>query len=216
MELLHSNYTLKMKKLALLLIIYIFSQSTTAQEVYFYTGKNFTTYNFKNSSGATNPNLKNGTGNFYELGYTKPLANEKINVHIGLALNEYNSVGGNPTNSYSWNTQYLGIQSHVSYSLINNRSSFDILPQIGINLGTIISGKQTINGTYFDLIKEKEFSGLIVTPSLGLQVKYNLAAAGYISLGYNYCKSINLTNSTEQKLGFTTHQLLFGIHYSIN
>lgn len=204
-----------MKKIILLITFYILCQNSTAQEVYFYTGKNFTTYDFKNSSGSSNPNLKNGTGNFYELGYTKPLANEKINIHLGLALNEYNSVGGNNTNSYSWDTQYLGILSRLSYSLLDRRSSFDILPHLGINLGTIISGKQTINGTYFDLTKEKEFSGLLVTPSLGVQMKYNLAAAGYISLGYDYCKGINLSNSTTQKLGFSTSQLQFGIHYVI-
>lgn len=204
-----------MKKIILLITFYILCQNSTAQEVYFYTGKNFTTYDFKNSSGTSNPNLKNGTGNFYELGYTKPLANEKINIHLGLALNEYNSVGGNNTNSYSWDTQYLGILSRLSYSLLDRRSSFDILPHLGINLGTIISGKQTINGTYFDLTKEKEFSGLLVTPSLGVQMKYNLAAAGYISLGYDYCKGINLSNSTTQKLGFSTSQLQFGIHYVI-
>ena len=204
-----------MKKLALLLTFFVATQTSFAQEVYFYTGKNFTTYDYKNSSGATNPNLKNGTGNFYELGYTKPLANEKINIHLGLALNEYNSVGGNNTNSYSWDTQYLGILSRLSYSLLDRRSSFDILPHLGINLGTIISGKQTINGTYFDLTKEKEFSGLLVTPSLGLQVKYNLSAYGYISLGYNYCKGFNLSNSTDQKLSFSTNQLQFGVHYAI-
>jgi hypothetical protein len=204
-----------MKKLAFLLTLYLASQTSFAQEVYFYTGKNFTTYDYKNSSGATNPNLKNGTGNFYELGYSQPLSNEKINIHLGLALNEYNCVGGNNTNSYSWNTQYLGIQSRLSYSLIDRRKSYDILPHIGINSGTIISGKQTINGTYFDLTKEKEFSGLLATPSVGIQVKYNLAAAGYISLGYDYCKGFNLSNSTTQKLGFSTHQLQFGIHYVI-
>jgi hypothetical protein len=205
-----------MKKLALLLTFYFASQTSFAQEVYFYTGKNFTDYDFKNSSGNSNPNLKNGTGNFYELGYSHPLSNEKITIDMGLALNEYNNVGGNSSNSYSWNTQYLGIQSHVSYSLLNFRNSFDILPKIGINLGSIISGKQTINGTYFDLTKEKEFSGLLITPSAGIEVKYNLAAAGYISLGYNYSKGINLSNSTEQKLGFSTSQLQFGIHYAIN
>lgn len=204
-----------MKKLALLLTFFFATQTSFAQEVYFYTGKNFTTYDYKNSSGATNLNLKNGTGNFYELGYTHPLSNEKTNIHLGLALNEYNSVGGNNTNSYSWDTQYLGIQSRASYSLIDRRKSYDILPHIGINMSTIISGKQTINGTYFDLTKEKEFSGLLVTPSLGVQVKYNLAAAGYISLGYDYCKGINLSNSTTQKLGFSTSQLQFGIHYVI-
>ncbi|BDB52415.1 hypothetical protein [Flavobacterium ammonificans] len=205
-----------MKKLFLIISFYIIYQNSFAQEVYFYTGKNFTTYYFKNSSGASNPNLKNGSGNFYELGYTKPLSNEKINLNIGLALNEYNSAGGNLTNSYYWDTNYLSIQSRISYSILNNRNNFDILPVFGFNLGTIIRGKQTINGTYFDLTKEKEFSGLLVTPSLGLQVKYNLAAAGYISLGYNYCKGINLSNSTDQKLGFSSHQLEFGIHYAIN
>ena len=205
-----------MKKIALLLTFYIASQNSVAQEVYFYTGKNFTTYDFKNSTGSANPNLKNGTGNFYELGFSKPLSNEKINLNLGLAVNEYNSVGGNTTNSYSWNTQYIGIQSRLSYSLLNNRSSFDVVPHFGVNLGTIISGKQTINGTYFDLTKEKEFGGLLVTPSLGIQVKYDLAAAGYISLGYDYCKGINLSNSTPQKLGFSTHQLQFGVHYVIN
>jgi hypothetical protein len=205
-----------MKKLALLLIFYWSIQTSFAQEVYFYTGKNFTTYNFKNSTGASNPNLKNGSGNFYELGYAHPLSNEKITIDIGLALNEYNNVGGNSSNSYSWNTQYFGIQTRSSYSLLNDSSSFDLLPHFGINIGTIISGKQTINGTYFDLTKEKEFSGLLITPSLGIQAKYNLASAGYISLGYNYSKSLNLSNSTNQKLGFGTSQLQFGIHYAIN
>ena len=189
-------------------------QSVHSQEVYFSAGKNFTTYDYKNSSGASNPNLKSGTGNFFELGYIKPLNHEKFAYSVGLALNEYNNVGGNSVNSYTWNTQYLGVQGGFTYSILD-RGDFDILPKFGLNMGTIISGKQTINGTNYDLTKEKEFSGLLITPSLGIQVKYNLSASGFISLGYSYCKGFNLSNSTDQKLSFNTNQLQFGVHYAI-
>jgi hypothetical protein len=203
-----------MKKLLILIVIMCSLQSVHSQEVYFSAGKNFTTYDYKNSSGASNPNLKSGTGNFFELGYIKPLQNEKFAYSVGLALNEYNNVGGNSVNSYTWNTQYLGAQGGFTYSILD-RGDFDILPKFGLNMGTIISGKQTINGTYNDLTQEKEFSGLLVTPSLGVQVKYNLSASGFISLGYSYCKGFNLSNSTDQKLSFNTNQLQFGVHYAI-
>ena len=203
-----------MKKLLILIVIMCSLQSVHSQEVYFSAGKNFTTYDYKNSSGASNPNLKSGTGNFFELGFIKPLKNEKFAYSVGLALNEYNNVGGNSVNSYTWNTQYLGAQGGFTYSILD-RKDFDILPKFGLNMGTIISGKQTINGTYYDLTKEKEFSGLLITPSLGIQVKYNLSASGFISLGYSYCKGFNLSNSTDQKLSFNTNQLQFGVHYAI-
>ena len=203
-----------MKKLLILIVIMCTLQSVHSQEVYFSAGKNFTTYDYKNSSGASNTNLKSGTGNFFELGYIKPLQNEKFAYSVGLALNEYNSVGGNSANSYTWNTQYLGVQGGFTYSILD-RGDFDILPKFGLNMGTIISGKQTINGTNYDLTKEKEFSGLLITPSLGIQVKYNLSASGFISFGYSYCKGFNLSNSTDQKLSFNTNQLQFGVHYAI-
>ena len=201
-----------MKKLLILIVIMCSLQSVHSQEVYFSAGKNFTTYDYKNSSGASNPNLKSGTGNFFELGYIKPLQNEKFAYSVGLALNEYNNVGGNSVNSYTWNTQYLGAQGGFTYSILD-RGDFDILPKFGLNMGTIISGKQTINGTYNDLTQEKEFSGLLVTPSLGVQVKYNLSASGFISLGYSYCKGFNLSNSTDQKLSFNTLTNSEGISY---
>lgn len=190
-------------------------QNSFSQEVYFATGKNFTTYDFKNSSGAANPNLKSGTGNFFELGYSTTISNQKFAYSLGFALNDYNNVGGNTTNIYSWDSQYFGFQARMSYSLLE-RSDFDIAPNFGLNIGTIINGEQGINGIYYDLTKEKEFSGLLVTPSLGIQVKYNLSGYGYISFGYNYCKGFNLSNSTDQKLSFSTNQLQFGVHYFFN
>ena len=203
------------KNLFVLIVLLSMFQNSFSQEVYFSTGKNFTTYDFKNSTGATNPNLKSGTGNFFELGYSAKTRNERIAYSLGFALNEYNNVGGNSTYIYSWDSQYFGFQSRVSYSLLE-RSDFDIGPNFGFNVGTIINGEQGINGIYYDLTKEKEFSGLLVTPSIGIQIKYNLSENGFISFGYNYCKGFNLSNSTDQKLAFNTNQLQFGVHYFLS
>ena len=52
-----------------LLILLTFSGCyMQAQELFFTTGKNFTTYNYKNALGMSNPNLRSGEGSFYQIG----------------------------------------------------------------------------------------------------------------------------------------------------
>ena len=88
--------------------------------------------------------------------------------------------------------------------------------KIGLNGSSIINGLQQINGIYYDLIKENEFKGFVVTPSIGIQVRYNVNNLNFISLGYNYAKTYNLSNSTNQSVIFNTNQIQFGIHFIIN
>jgi hypothetical protein len=183
-----------MKNLLVFIFLFFAIENSISQEVFFVTGKNLTTYNFKNSFGESNPNLKGGSGSFFELGFTNKTKNERVAYSFGLALNEYNSIGGNSFNHYSWKTNYLGIQTRYYYSLLD-RNDLDIVPTIGFNISTLIN---------------------VVTPSLGVQFKYNLSENGFVSFGYNYCRGFNLTNTTDQKLGFSTHQLQFGVHYFIN
>lgn len=203
-----------MKKLLLIVAIICSLESAHSQEIYFYTGKNFTNYDYKDASGTSNPDLQAGSGTFYEMGYAMPLGNEKIKYCIGLSLNEYNAIGGNFTNSYSWNTEYLGIQNVVSYSLLS-RGSFDVHLKGGLGLASLIYGKQEINGTFLDLSSQKEFSGVIIQPVLGFQTRYSIMNDGFLSLGYNFSKSFNVTNNTDEKLSFNNSQIQFGIHFNI-
>jgi hypothetical protein len=202
-----------MKKL-LLLFVFLSIQSIQSQEIYFYTGKNFTNYDYKDAFGTSNPQLQAGSGTFYEMGYVMPLGNEKLNYAIGLSLNEYNAIGGNSANSYSWKTQYIGIQNVLAYSLLS-RGSFDVALNGGLGLASLIYGKQEINGTFHDLGSQKEFSGLIIQPVVGFKSRYNIMNDGYLSLGYNFSKSFNVTNGTDEKLSFNNSQIQFGIHFNI-
>ena len=200
-----------MKKLLLIALIGLSFQHIQAQEIYLQTGKNYTQYDYK-SDTSSSPSLQAGSGNFYEIGYVMTLNNEKLKYAIGLGLNEYNAIGGNAVSSYSWNTQYLGVQNTFSIAFVKKRG-FEASANGGLGISTLIYGKQNINGQYLDLSSQKEFSGIWIAPKLGLTASYNVDNEIYLSLGYAYSKSFNLSNSTDEKLSFNNSQIQFGVHF---
>ena len=200
-----------MKKLFLLACIMFSFQNMQSQEIYLQTGKNYTNYDYK-SDTSTSPSLQAGSGNFYEIGYKINLSNEKLKYAIGMNLNEYNAIGGSALNSYSWNTQYLGIQNTFSFAFVKI-IGFEASANAGLGIATLIYGKQNSNGQYLDLSSQKEFSGIWLAPKFGLQASYNVDNDIFLSLGYGYSKNFNLTNSTPEKLLFNNNQIQFGVHF---
>lgn len=209
-----------MKKTNLLFLILFLVGTTQAQEIYLFTGKNYTTFNLRNDGESANPFDKKGSGSSYEIGVSIPIPitrlafDNPLNYNLGLTLNQYNAEAGTMSNLYEWKTEYVGIQNLIVYSFIKS-NHFDLAVKGGFNFGTMLSGNQKINNSYYDLKSQKDFSGVVFTPSLGVQAKCNLSEYGYLSLGYNYLASTNLSNNTPKKLTLKTHQILFGIHFQI-
>jgi hypothetical protein len=209
-----------MRKRYVLLLIFIVSNTCYSQTIYFLTGKNFTTYYLENDGVSVNPFLKRGEGSSYELGFTIPIMltrlqfDNPLNYYVGLTLNQYNAIGGNVSNLYEWKTEYAGLQNSLGYSFIKS-NRLDMSVRGGVNFGTMLYGDQKINNSKYDLKDQKEFTGVILTPSLGLQAKCNLSEYGYLSLGYNYSESIGLSNRTPKKLSFKNHQILFGVSFEL-
>ena len=204
-----------MRKISLLLIAIMALTNSYSQEVYFLTGSNFTKYDFKSSNEPMVTRLQSGTGSAYEIGYYFPLKSDQFSYSAGITLNEFNALAGSPANNYQWNTKYLGAQSALNYSY-SVSSAFQIALKAGANLSKIIYGKQNINGTIYDLINQKEFSGALFSYFAGLIANYKFNDLGYLSLGYGFLNSINTSNSTQEKVAFNSTQLQFGIHFNIN
>jgi len=204
-----------MKKLATLLVLFFALSNCYSQEVYFSTGSNFTKYSFKSSNGTMLTRLQSGTGTNYEIGFSMPFKNDKFSYSLGMSLNEYNAVAGSPSNSYKWDTKYIGLQGALNFTFckINN---FQFVARGGVSLSTIIYGKQTLNTYVYDLKKQDEFSNLLVIPFAGILTKYKLKDYGYLSLGYGISKSISPFNISDEKLSFTTNQITFGVHFNID
>jgi hypothetical protein len=206
------NYLLKN---FLLFTFLVASCQLFSQEAYFLAGSNFTKYTFKISDGAMTTQLQSGTGSTYEMGYSLPIKTEKIYYSVGVTLNDYNAVAGSQSESYTWDTKYIGVQNAVSYSF-SVSNNFQLSIKGGVNLATIIYGKQNIDGAVYDLMGQDEFSGMFISPFFGGETRYKLNDLGYLSLGYAFSKSLNLFNTSQEKLSFNTNQILFGIHFNLN
>ena len=186
-----------------------------SQEVYFLTGSNFTNYNFNNSNESIATPLQSGTGSTFEMGYSRPLKNNRFSHTVAVNLNEYNALASSMANSYKWDTKYLGVTNALNYTVPLSKN-FKLQFKAGLNLSTIIYGKQKINGVIYDLKSQDEFSGLIFIPDTGVQLKYKLNEFGYLSFGYGLSRSLILFNNSQEKLTISTNQILFGIHFNIN
>lgn len=189
------------------------------QDLYFNTGKNFTTYNYFNSKGETNPNIKSSNGAFYEIGYVNYMNSCRCDLYrfyysASITLNEYNAVGGDSVFAYSWNTQYIGAQATGYYTLFPD-ATVDLVPKIGFGMSYLLSGSQGIGGVYNSLGNQKEFSGIFFNPSMGLEGVYKWNNYVSLSFGYLLSKSLKLQSTTPEKLSFTTHQIQFGLHFKL-
>ena len=200
-----------MRKLLLFVVIVVSIQNIHSQEIYLQTGKNFTKYDYKSNSSSS-PSLQSGSGNFYEIGYVMTLNNEKLKYAVGLSLNEFNAIGGDINSSYSWNTQYMGVDNTFSIAFVN-WNGLRASANGGVGISTLIYGKQNLNGQYLDLSSQKEFSGIWIAPKLGLTASYNVDNDIYLSIGYSYSKSFNVSKSTDEKLSFNNSQIQFGVHF---
>ena len=204
-----------MKHLFSIALIVFALNFSSAQEVYLNVGRNFTTYDYTNSQGDSNPDVEPSSGTYYEVGYIFSLG-DKFGIAVGLALDQFNATGGNMVNNYSWDSNYLGLQGVAKYKVLEAyRSPISLNLNAGINFNHIVSGQQKINGQTFNLTQEDEFKGLFFKPIIGFDVQYFLLDDIAIGIGYHYSKNFGLS-SGEQDLNFNNSQLQFGILMSLN
>lgn len=199
----------------LLLLALSFISSGVAQEIIFKTGKNFTSYDFKNSQNQSAVDYRTGSGDFYEIGYSRPIKDSKLEYIISVVYNQFNAEASKGATSYSWMTSYLGLQNMISYEVFSTDEGFFLSLASGINTTTCIKGEQFINTAYFDVKKHREFSGLFFQPNIGVNAKYSVSDKMVLSLGYQVSKAFTFSNSTDEKLSFLTNQIQFGIHFPI-
>ncbi|MEY2739273.1 MAG: hypothetical protein RL259_1182 [Bacteroidota bacterium] len=191
-----------------------------AQELFVTSGKNFTAYNYKNSLGISNPNIRSGEGSFYQFGMdfklNKSARSNKFSYAVSLVYNQFNAVGQTSTDNYSWKTNYLGIQNAVNYTLFENSKSFKVNAKLGFASSTILKGEQYINNVRYDITKHEEFSGLTIQPNIGIDLQYAINQNIKISAGYEFSKAFNVSNTSAEKLSFTNNQIHFGLHFPLN
>lgn len=216
------------KTLPSLLLIFLFSsiQAQTFQAVlaklkvlklpkfepktiYFNTGKNFTRFSSNDGDGNRFPITLSGRGSSFEIGVKGETKYKYLFYSVGLTYNEFNALAATSEGRYAWNTSYLGIQNTVDYRLFESYSLL-VTARGGLNLMTILYGKQEIDNAVVSLKKNREFSGLVFQPSLGFHAQYSLSKAAFIQMGINFSSSFKLNNLNSERIHFNTTQISIG------
>lgn len=204
------------KILQLLFFMCLCFNSAHSQSLYFKTGKNFANYVFKSSPSDLQSSvvtLQSDTGSFYQLGAAMPLKYSRFSYEFGISLNELNSIVQSPSKAVRYKTDYIGLDNSILFSIVKERSfSWDV--ELGLDIQTIVFGKQEIEGVLYDLKRFSEFNGLFFRQSFGTQFK--LVASNQMSFcfGYDfYYDVLNTRNNSIQSLKINNDQIKFGIYY---
>lgn len=203
----------------LLLLVSSVVMAQIKEGVYFNLGKNFSSFSYKNRSSFTNTLPINGVGDAYEIGYSMPLKYKSYKIFKdfrysgSITLNDYNAMAESSANQLEWKTTYLGVQNTVDYQFYD-AFHFFLSAKAGLNISTLLSGKQIINTSVYNLSQQNEFSGLMLQPLVGIYAKYYLSKNGYLSMGCNLSKSIKLGNNKDN-VSINTTQILFGGYFDL-
>lgn len=197
-----------------ILVFFSFLNPAKAQEMYLKVGKNISQYNFADLSNEM-VSLKNDFGNHYEVGYSSyALKESPLYFTVGASYNEYNALGHTGNINLSWQADYLGLKGTIDYVLIDaqfNRLSL----KLGLLSETIVHGNEKIDTDNYDLVKETEFKGLVMSPGIGIQYCYKINNDFNLLVDYDYTTHFNLSNKSQQKLKIQNHGISFGLTLSI-
>ena len=95
-----------------------------AQELYFKTGMNATTYEYRNPSGVKLTDFLPATGSSYEFGFefpfikteqTYPPLVKQVKNQVSLTLEELNGASGDKLTSYRSETRFIGFANRLSF-----------------------------------------------------------------------------------------------------
>ena len=201
---------------------FFISHCMSSQELFFKAGRNFTNYEYKNSSGQSLSGLKGASGTNYEFGVEFFLDRSTNSIESvfsyssSLTLNQFNDKGGNVNSTYEWNTNYIGVQNMLYLSLMNSNKDFYCLKvKAGLNTLSIFSGQQYINNVKYDLTQYDEFKGIFLQPVIGADFRLELNRELSLNVGYAFSKAINISNKSSEELSFSSNLFQVGVQYSL-
>lgn len=182
----------------------LIATSLSAQNVFFETGMNFTSYSYTNNGGNSNDNIEPGTG-VYIRGGLGSIGN-KSSYSFGISLNQLNATGGNGFDLYDWRVTHLGAFAQWN-SYFNRDKTFGF--SAAFETSTMVSGTQVLGERSYKLSEYDEFKGIWVNPRFGLNYQVISTRSVLLELGYNFQIGYKLVGSetATEKLSFNTHQL---------
>lgn len=209
-----------MYKIVIITFFFI-SKIASSQELYFASGKNSTSYKYTSSKSSGNLYLSPGDGNSFEFGYLKRfLKNDSANFFDyykgSITYNQFNANGGTTNSTYTWRTNYIGVQNAIAINLLttnNDYVKFRLLA--GLNISTIIKGEQTINNIKYNIANQEDFKGVFLQPLTGIETQIRLTNSINLLGSYSYSSAYKIQKKPGEKLYFVNNQFQLGLIFNL-
>jgi hypothetical protein len=157
-----------MRSIFTLLIAVFFTSTITAQSWNFEAGNNLTRYVFTNSVGINPDFLKSSSGLHLALSRENKLS--KVFVYdIGLAYNQYNSVGDVQNIPFSYQTDFMGLTGGIGPSY-SGLPGLTVSAKASAAVQTLLNGTQFLQNRYIDLAGDDQFTGLKLSVGFTLSI----------------------------------------------
>lgn len=218
------------KIILILFLMTCLAAEIAAQDVFFKTGRNFTTYDYRNSNGLKFIGFIPRVGSSFEIGLGYPFSVTQLKDNpnpddpkikrfefrneLSFMVNSYNAYGGDLNNNYTYETTFGGIKNQ--FSLLGKAGDLELglLGIIGIN--KMLTGTQVINNARFNLKTSNEFKNIFLQTGLGASAAYPLFDNAFLSVAYNYTVNRRPMRQDAEHVNFNSRIVLFGIHFKLD
>jgi hypothetical protein len=195
-----------MRSIFTLLIAVFFTYTISAQSWNFEAGNNITRYVFTNSAGNNPDFLKSSSGLHLALSRENKLS-KVFAYDLGLAYNQYNSVGDVQNIPFSYQADFMGLTGGIgpSYTSIHGLT---VSAKASAAVQTLINGTQFLQNRYLDLAGDDQFAGLKLSIGFTLSITKKVNDQMSVYTSFQHLDTNTFGTST---MNFVPSTLSFGL-----
>jgi hypothetical protein len=194
-------------RLTFTLILALLGSSTLwAQTWNIEAGNNITRYVFINSVGTTPDYLKSSSGLHLSISRENKLS-KVLAYDLGLAYNQYNSVGDVQNIPFSYQADFMGLTGGVGPSY-DGPHGLTVSAKASGAIQTLINGTQFLQNHYLDLANDDQFTGLKFSIGYTLSIAKKVNDQVSIFASFQHLDTNAFGTST---LNFIPSTLSFGL-----
>lgn len=208
---------MNVKKITQILLFFIITTATKAQQLYLETGRTSSSFDYNNSDSVELDNLHAGTHSFMTMGYRTDFFVEKLKTFLGIGYFGYGAIGSDDTleGILQWDANYLELNAGLDYGLFTiNKIEFYVKGIV--STGFLIEGTQSLNNEIIDLKNVDDFDKAMVSFKAGAGFLYPVSNDLSFYAQYLFGKSLNQAgNRDEELLKIKSHNIGFGVLISL-
>lgn len=173
------------------------------------SGKTFSTFLFKDSESAKETNLNHISGNYFGISFDTQIGKRSV-IRPELGFREAGARSILNETKIQWNFGYLDLGGVYLFNLLA-KDKINVYAGVGINLGFMLIGEQSVGNTYFNVKKERAIKTLDFATQYLAGAKIKVAENIHVTLEYRYQLGLLNIETDAQNPDQITHNRMHGI-----